>query len=255
MKNDNSLVQYGTEYGGFYYPSGLPTLTNNSIIYCVGAGEDISHDVSLAKELDCKVHIIDPTPRAIKHVKMVKDCLDNKKPMSSLFNKRYGGGDPNYWKFIANSMCTSENLVMLPYALGTKNSIQEFYTPTNKEYVSHSLVAGMKSDKFIYVNVKTLLTIMEELDHKSIDLLKIDVEGIECDIIEDMVENNIFPTYISVDFDLGWTGEKLRDRERCFKIIALLEKCGYTILHEHNADYTFMRDTTKSGKGDLFYEN
>ena len=44
MKNI-SLI--GTEYGGFYYPTQLPELNENSVIYCVGAGEDITHDVIL----------------------------------------------------------------------------------------------------------------------------------------------------------------------------------------------------------------
>ena len=38
------------------YPAGLPKLSNDSIGYCVGAGEDISHDIILSKRLN--VHII-----------------------------------------------------------------------------------------------------------------------------------------------------------------------------------------------------
>ena len=44
----NNIVRFGTKYGGFYYPNNLPKLTENSIIYCVGAGEDITHDVILS---------------------------------------------------------------------------------------------------------------------------------------------------------------------------------------------------------------
>ena len=66
------MERFGTEYGGFYYPKNLDGLDSNSIIYCVGAGEDISHDIVLAKKLDSKVYIIDPTPRAIKHCNYIK---------------------------------------------------------------------------------------------------------------------------------------------------------------------------------------
>ena len=66
------MKRFGTEYGGFYYPENLDGLDSNSIIYCVGAGEDISHDIVLAKKLDSKVYIIDPTPRAIEHLIMLK---------------------------------------------------------------------------------------------------------------------------------------------------------------------------------------
>jgi hypothetical protein len=60
---------------------------------------------------------------------------------------------------------------------------------------------NIDTNDFIYVPAKTLITIMNELKHTHIDLLKIDIEGVECDIIEDMIKNNIFPTYLSVDFD------------------------------------------------------
>ena len=38
------MKRFGTDYGGFYYPENLNGLDKNSIIYCIGAGEDISHD-------------------------------------------------------------------------------------------------------------------------------------------------------------------------------------------------------------------
>ena len=54
------------------------------------------------------VHIFDPTPRAIEHVKYVKDVLENKqKPID---NKKYGGGDPNYWKIILSHKAKGDNI-------------------------------------------------------------------------------------------------------------------------------------------------
>ena len=75
----NDVVLVGTKYGGFYYPKHLPKLNKKSIIYCVGAGEDITHDIILSSKLGCPVHIFDPTPRAIEHVKYIKDVFENKK--------------------------------------------------------------------------------------------------------------------------------------------------------------------------------
>ena len=53
------MKQFGTDYGGFYYPEELDGLDKNSIIYCIGAGEDISHDIAIANKLNSKVYIID----------------------------------------------------------------------------------------------------------------------------------------------------------------------------------------------------
>ena len=102
---------------------------------------------------------------------------------------------------------------MYNYGLYTENKNMKFYKPTNINYVSHSLVHGMKSDNYINVNVKKLSTIMSELNHNNIDLLKIDIEGCEYDVIEQMINENIFPKYLSVDFDLGWSGERIRNKQ------------------------------------------
>ena len=58
---------FGTNYGGFYYPENLQDLDSSSIIYCFGAGEDISHDILIGNQLKSKVYIFDPTPRSISH--------------------------------------------------------------------------------------------------------------------------------------------------------------------------------------------
>ena len=66
---------------------------------------------------------------------------------------------------------------------------------------------------------------MKELNHNHIDLLKIDIENIECDVFEKMLNDKIYPTYLSVDFDLF-----NHDRERCIKIIEKLLSNDYKIL-------------------------
>ena len=233
----NSIKQFGSDYSGFYYPSNLDGLNENSIIYCVGAGEDITHDIEIANKLNCKVYIFDPTPRAIEHVKYVKDVFNNEKiPIPS---NRYGGGDPNYWNILLSNKINSDKIILKEYGLYTEDSTLKFYKPSNPEYVSHSLVHGMKSDDYFMVNVKFLNTIMKELNHKTIDLLKIDIEGCECDVINKMLDDKIFPKYLSVDFDLGFTGERMQDKDKCTKTINKLKLNNYIIIHHDGADYSF----------------
>jgi len=111
----NAITLHGTNYGGFYYPKKLPNLDENSIIYCFGAGEDITHDVVLSSKLNCKVNIFDPLPRAIEYVKYVKNLLG--KNAKSENNKKFGGGDPNYWNLILNNPAKPENLILHEYGL------------------------------------------------------------------------------------------------------------------------------------------
>ena len=231
---ENELLQFGTNYGGFYYPKNLPYLNKDSVIYCFGAGEDITHDVILSSILKCPVHIFDPTPRAIEHVKYVKDVLDKKKlPIN---DKKFGGGDPNYWKFILNNPAKSTDLILHEYGLYTEDTNIKFYMPENKDYVSCSIDNRGRSNNFFNVPVKTINTIMKELNHSYIDLLKIDIENIECDILEKMLNDKIYPKYLSVDFDLI-----KYDKQRCIEIVNKLINTNYKILKSTGQDVSFIR--------------
>lgn len=225
------IVRYGSEYGGFYYPSNLPKL---DVIYCVGAGEDITHDVILSHKTNSIVHIFDPTPRAIEHVKYVKDVLDNKRIPQS--DKRFGGGAKDYWDIILSHPIQGDSLVLHEYGLGTDDGDVKFFFPNNKEHVSCSVLPIGRSSEYINVPVKTINTIMNELGHDHIDLLKIDVENIECDVLEKMMDDNICPTYLSVDFDL-WN----HDRSRCVQVINKLIQYGYRIIKQTGQDFSFFK--------------
>ena len=206
----------------------------NGIIYCVGAGEDITHDVILSNKTNSPVYIFDPTPRAIDHVKYVKDVLDNKRiPVN---NKNFGGGDYNYWKIILSHRIKGDNLILFDYGLSTKDGIAPFYLPMNKDYVSCSVHPIGRSSDYINVKVKTINTIMKELNHDHIDLLKIDIENIECDVLEKMINDKIYPTYLSVDFDL-WK----YNRQRCVEIIKKLIINGYVIIKQNGQDFSFFK--------------
>ena len=231
----DNIVRFGTNYGGFYYPEDLPKINENSIIYCVGAGEDITHDVILSHKTNCPVYIFDPTPRAIEHVKYVKDVLEGKK--EPIDDKKFGGGDKNYWKLILSHKVKGDNLILYEYGLSTKDENVPFYLPINKDFVSCSLLPLGRSSDYINVPVKTINTIMKELNHNHIDLLKIDVENIECDVLEKMLNDKIYPTYLSVDFDL-WN----HNRQRCEEIITKLINNGYQILKQQGQDFSFYKN-------------
>jgi len=231
----NNIERFGTIYGGFYYPKDLPQLDENSIIYCVGAGEDITHDVILSYKTNAPVYIFDPTPRAITHVKYVKSVLDGKKEAKE--NTNFGGGDSNYWNMILSHKVKGNNLILCEYGLNTIDGSVPFYFPINKNYVSCSVLPiGRDSNEYINVPVKTLNTIMKELNHNHIDLLKIDIENIECDVLEKMLNDKIYPTYLSVDFDL-----LKHNREKCEETIKKLFNNGYKLIKNEGQDCSFFR--------------
>ena len=238
------MRKFGTEYAGFYYPASLHTLTSDSILYCVGVGEDISHDVELARALDARVYLFDPTPRAIAHASLVRSVMDD--PSKAVHSPSFGGGDVRYWETILKNRIDPDRIVLTPCGVYSKNAMMRFYKPTNPSYVSCSVVPGMKSSVSEYdVPVKTLRTLMTELHHDRIDLLKLDVEGAECDVIDSMLSDAIYPHFLAVDFDLGWHGEHIRDMDRCASTIRKLGTHGYRLIRSDGSNYSFEREKIK----------
>ena len=241
------MKRFGTEYGGFYYPENLDGLDKNSIIYCIGAGEDISHDIEIAHKLNSNVYIIDPTPRAIKHYEYVKSVLEGKDKI--IYDNKFGGGNPyEYWKVILENKIDANKIIYNNCGIGIQEGIQKFYLPSNEEYVSCSLVEGMKGNKYIDVNVKKLKTLMNEYGHDKIDLLKMDIEGSECDVIEDMLKEEIYPKYLAIEFDLGFNGENIKDIDKCNKVINKLYENNYELFYQNHSDFTFKYKNIKKNK-------
>lgn len=233
---------YGTSYGGFYLPTNVHDYLNeNSVIYTIGVGEDISFDVILANVTGAPIYMYDPTPRAIEHVKLIQNAFDtNTKPTS---DPRYGGGDLNYIDMLFNNKCESKNLVFTPKAIthDEHQKMARFYQPKNKDHVSCSLLENANhfdTSQYYDVECTTLIQEMKHHGHKQIDLLKLDVEGVECDILNHLFGNNIFPKIINVEFDI------LRIELHNNKAMLLIKKMndiGYKLMHRTGFDFTFIR--------------
>lgn len=231
------MKRFGTAYGGWHYPSSLPGLSAASVVLSAGVGEDISHDVLLSSILDCDVHLIDPTPRAIKHVRTVQRVLESRTAPAP--NPRLGGGDLRYWDLILSNPCHPSHLKVHPYALAEENGTARFYTPANKAHVSHSLVPGMVSSNYIEVQTCSLTHLLQtsvKCQPSEVDLFKMDIEGAECAVISSMLAiHDLRPLYLAVEFDL-WR----KDQVQCVQTIAELVEHGYILIHRSGLNHVFV---------------
>lgn len=233
------IKRYGTKYGGFYWYNSM-NLNSNSVVYCIGVGEDISHDVEISHCYNCDIHLFDPTPRAITHVEIVKNTMINGTIADN--KAKVGGDDQCYWDHILKYSIDSSKIKLYQYGLYTSDTKIKFYKPKNKEHVSCSVNDKMKNidtSDYYEVEVKTLDTLMKMLNHNHVDLLKIDIEGVECEVIQYMIRKNIYPKYLGVDFDTARLiegGKKLVD-----ETIMQLHNVGYMIIKNNNYDITFVK--------------
>ena len=222
----------GTNYGGWSIPI-QAKLDENSIVYSAGVGEDISFDLKLEDKYKCKIFLIDPTKRALKHFEEVKQFYRTKQ------NQFSGDIQPDYMYNIIDLNPDFNNYTYINMGLYKEKNTLKFYKQTNPTYVSQSLVSNMFGDEYDEVEVDSVKNIMEKYNHKTIDLLKLDIEGSEIDVLNQMLDDEIYPRYLCVEFDLLL---KNKDPSQLTQhIVKRLLNNNYKILENKQLNITFER--------------
>lgn len=150
VKRDKERL--GSGYGGHWICP--DEISAESVVYSVGIGNDISFDLELIEKYGCTVHAFDPTPESVEWV---------------------GKQDlPEEFKFHALGLAESDGTMI-------------FYPPRNPAMISHRMTADPETkESGVEVEFKSISSIMEMLNHDSIDLLKMDIEGAEYGVIRNI---------------------------------------------------------------------
>lgn len=201
---------YGTEYGGFYLPMNFEI--DNSIVYSFGIGEDISFSEAMIKKGGI-VYAFDPTPKAIKYVEGHK-----------IFS------NPNFHFF--------------PYGLSDKDEKEIFYLPKRNDWISGSVILHhyVDSENIVEAEMKTLRSIMQELGHDHIDILKMDIEGSEFKVVKNLMN----PKAKTIDFKacLMETHERFfapKEREYADELYNIMRENGFYDLYGTAKEPTFIK--------------
>jgi FkbM family methyltransferase len=177
----------GTDYGGYTVPEGL--LHPNAIYYSVGAGEDISLDIEIANRYNPFIFIFDPTERAERHFAKVKS------------NAEKGIKTPLYPNYIyPTTSQTFQKTMFEQVGLWIRADVLKFFAPAKSEHVSHSLANLQNTENYVEVPVDSLDELMKRFGHKEIDMLKMDIEGSEFEVIDDIISKNIAVKYICLEY-------------------------------------------------------
>ena len=220
----------GTIYGGWDIPI-MANLNEKSIVYSGGVGEDISFDLKLSDKYNCNIFLIDPTKKSIKHFDNVQKYYNT---YGYIFMENI---QPDYIKHISNLKPNFDKFTYLNKGLHNKRGTLKFYKQSNPSYVSQSLVPNMFGNEYDIVEVDTIKNIMTKFGHTKIDLLKLDIEGSEIHVLEQMLDDKIFPKYLCIEFDLALKRKDCTNSTQ--KIIERLQLNGYTILVNKNLNITF----------------
>ena len=96
----------------------------------------------------------------------------------------------------------------------------------------------MFGNDYDIVSVDSVRNIMIQYGHTHIDLMKLDIEGAEVEVVNKMLDDNIHPTYLLIEFDL-----LLKNKDPLHTTRQLIERLitreRYTQLAFDNLNITF----------------
>lgn len=220
----------GTGYGGWFIPNGF--LTNRSLCYGVGAGEDISFEVELINQYGCEVHCFDPTPRAQRHVDQLHRNTINGIPTSI--------NDAADLCYKIDPGCLAR-LHFHAIGLWSQDRTMRFYAPENPAHVSHSIVNLQHTTGYFEADCRTLPTVMQTLAHSDLSLLKLDVEGAEYEILASILDSDIRPTILCVEFDEGYNPLDDGYLPRILNMVSRVKTRGYRLSYVDGWNATFVQ--------------
>lgn len=190
-------LHLGTTYGGYaVVPAALGP---DSIVYSFGVGQDASFDLALIERFGATVHAFDPTPRSRAWV------------------------DEQSWP---------PQFRFHPLGVAGADGTLALHAPPDPGHVSYSPVARRGSAEVVEVPVRTVRSLMAELGHDRLDLLKADVEGAEYEVIADLLAHGPRPGQLLLEFHHHLPTIPL---SRTKQAIADLRAAGYLLFDQSEA--------------------
>lgn len=165
-------------------------LGSNSIAYSFGLGRDISFEESLIGHIGCEIHAFDPTPISLDYVR---------------------------------SLGPNPKLHVHPFGLSCVDGEKDFGAPAEGDASFSTRTSGSGG---VRLPVRRLTSLTRELGHDRIDLLKMDIEGEEYGVIDDILAQGLLPGQLLIEFHHAWNIAELGDTKAA---VHKLHAAGYQI--------------------------
>lgn len=202
------FVRIGSEYGG--WPVIPDRLGPDSIIYAAGVGTDISFDLGVIERFGCSVEAFDPTPRSLAWIR--EQAL------------------PDAFRFH-------------PVGVAVEDGEVSFFAPERDDYVSFSSQPTEGADPTPQTfPVRRIATLMADLGHDRLDVLKLDIEGFEYSVLDDLLASPTRPGQLLVEYHHSMYGIEA-DATR--GSVTRLQAAGYRIffVSDTGQEYGFVHQS------------
>lgn len=209
----------GSHYHGYYIPDHF--LNRNSVCYCIGAGEDISFDTELVVRYGAQVFIFDPAPEGRNHYDKLNEAVAGGGTLTI-------GSRPFTYRISKSQL---DSIRYIETGLWDRETKIKFYKATLDNYASHSIELFSHSDTYFEAPVDRLSNLMKKLNHPTVDLVKMEIEGAEYVVLQTIIEDKPDVKMILVEFDELFHAKDFRYLFRIKKTTEGLLKAGYVLAH------------------------
>jgi len=180
-------------------------LSPASIVYSAGVGQDITFEHALVQRVGCHIQLFDPSPTGVATMALAA----NQHPLIH---------------FSAIGLADEDGLV-------------DFEPPADPAEGSYLLTTAGVGAATCHFPCKTLRSVMDGLGHTRIDLLKLDIEGFEYGILEQIVTDGLHVGQICVEVHPRIVPD---GRRRTEALMASLARAHYRLIHREMNDLTFL---------------
>jgi FkbM family methyltransferase len=196
-----------SDYSDYCLCETVRLLSGKATVFSFGIGEDTSFDEAVISTYHVPVYGFDPTPKAISHVK--------------------SKNIPNF-NFTAKALCAEDKKILL-------------YPPANPNHVSMNTFKRDGAEP-LEVDCISILTAMESMDKKEIDVLKLDIEGEEYNLFSNITYIQSLPRVNQILMEIHpAVDSKL--------ILNNLQAAGYLLTYSSNHVYSFRYKRRKHSHG------
>ncbi|NTV26719.1 MAG: FkbM family methyltransferase [Chlorobiaceae bacterium] len=190
-------------------------LNRSCTVLSLGVARDIGFDLEIINRFDAELHAFDPTPGCVEWIKT--------QPLPEKFHFH-------------------------PIAVGGQDGSMKMYPRMPKKGKKSSTMMTLLDESpgdntGIDVQVRRIPTIMSELGICNIDILKMDIEGAEYEVIDDLMSSGIRPYQVLVEFHHRFRSVPI---EKTKAALRKLHAAGYRLFYISGKywEFSFIHEET-----------
>lgn len=180
----------------------------DSVVYSFGVGDNLAWDIALVESFGLTMHVFDPTPASVAWV---------------------------------SQQSLPPGLRFHPMGLAGHDGTLKLGLPGGRNRFNFRPLANHtpSGPTVVEAPVCRLATLMQQLGHDHLDVLKMDIEGSEYEVLDDLVASGIPVRQLLVEFHHHFPGVGIERTERAVQVLG---KAGYRIFHisERGLEFSFL---------------